>query len=47
MGEYIKILVDFMKIPFTLFGFRLSFWSIFLCVILIGFLVKLIRGIFE
>lgn len=45
MKKYVDILVEIMKIGFTLEGFTISIWQIMLFLIIAGILVFLIGGI--
>lgn len=45
MKKYVDILVEIMKIEFTLEGFTISIWQIMLFLIIAGILVFLIGGI--
>lgn len=43
----IGILVDILKIEFTIWGFTLSFWSIMLSMLVSGIVIALIVGFFR
>lgn len=45
MKKYVDVLVEIMKIEFTLEGFTISIWQIMLFLIIAGILVFLIGGI--
>lgn len=47
IAKFIVYLVDFMQIEFSLFGFRLSFWDIFIFVCLASIVFSAIGGIFS
>lgn len=47
LARFIGYTVDFMKIEFSLFGFKLSFWEIFIFVCLASIVFSAIGGIFS
>lgn len=44
LAALITLMVDLMKIPFTIWGFTLSFWDIMLSVLVGGIVIYLIVG---
>ena len=44
---FFSLVVDCMKIEFDLFGFKLSFWGIFIFVCIASMLAAAIGGIFN
>lgn len=46
-GNFISIIFNFLKIPFTLFGFTFSFFNVFLALALCSLVGLLIGRIFK
>lgn len=42
-----RLLVDIMKIPFTIWGFTLSFWEILIYTLVVPIVLYLIVGFFD
>ena len=47
LGAVFALMVDLMKIPFTIWGFTLSLWDIMLSVLVGGVVIFLIVGFFN
>lgn len=45
--SFMGIIIDFMKQPFTIYGFEFSFWGIFMFVILGSIVMGFIGGLFS
>ena len=47
LGALIQLIVQIMKIPFTVWGFTLSLWEIMLSLMIGGIVITLIVGFFN
>lgn len=47
LGALIQLMVQLLKIPFTIWGFTLSFWEIMLSLMVGGIVITLIVGFFN
>lgn len=45
--DFMSVIIDFMKTPFSLWGFETSMWGIFLFVIVGSLVIHFIGGVFD
>lgn len=47
LASAIRVAVQLMQVEFTVFGFTVSWWGIFLCLIVVGIILYLIWGLLS